>query len=78
MATTIEAVYEHGILRPLTPLSLREGQRVQVQLTPEEAAQVISPASVLAEIAAMPVEDRCDPSTSRYHDAVLYGTRNQP
>lgn len=27
---TLEAVYEHGVLRPLTPLHLREGETVQV------------------------------------------------
>jgi predicted DNA-binding antitoxin AbrB/MazE fold protein len=78
MTTTIEAVYEHGVLRPLTPLSLREGQRVQVQLTPEEATEALGAASILAAIAAMPPEEPCDPSTSQNHDAVLYGTRNQP
>jgi predicted DNA-binding antitoxin AbrB/MazE fold protein len=71
--TTIEVVYEHGVLRPLTPLSLREGQRVQVQLATEDAPQVGSPASLLAKIAAMPPEGRCDPQTSRTHDQVLYG-----
>ena len=31
MATrTLEAVYEHGVLRPLTPLVLDEGEKVQV------------------------------------------------
>jgi predicted DNA-binding antitoxin AbrB/MazE fold protein len=78
MTTTIEAVYEHGILRPLTPLSLREGQRVQVQLTQEDVAEVVSPAAILAEIAALPPEGECDPSSSRDHDRILYGARNQP
>lgn len=29
----IEAVYEHGVLRPVKPLSLAEGERVELTLT---------------------------------------------
>lgn len=29
----IEAVYEHGVLRPIKPLSLAEGERVELTLT---------------------------------------------
>ena len=32
MSETIEAVYEHGVFRPLHPVSLPEGERVQVTL----------------------------------------------
>jgi predicted DNA-binding antitoxin AbrB/MazE fold protein len=30
MIRTVEAVYEHGVLRPLTPVSLAEAQRVKL------------------------------------------------
>jgi|SRR5882724_6934706 len=30
MARQLEAVYEHGVLRPLEPLALRESQRVRL------------------------------------------------
>ena len=30
MNTTIEAVYENGVFKPLQPVQLEEGQRVQV------------------------------------------------
>jgi len=30
MSTSIEAVYEEGVLRPLEPLDLREGARVSL------------------------------------------------
>ncbi len=43
MARQLEAVYEHGILRPLEPLSLPEHQRVH--LTFEEAPARLSWAS---------------------------------
>lgn len=32
MAETVTAIYEQGILRPLTPLALRERQTVQIQV----------------------------------------------
>jgi predicted DNA-binding antitoxin AbrB/MazE fold protein len=72
VTTTIQAVYENGVLRPLTPLALSEGQRVRVVVASEEATPVQSAASILAEIAALPVEGCGDPFTSRDHDRVLY------
>jgi predicted DNA-binding antitoxin AbrB/MazE fold protein len=73
MTTTIEVVYENGVLRPLTPLALLEGQHVQVVLATTEMTDPISPSLILAEIAALPVEGGGDPLTSRDHDHVLYG-----
>lgn len=35
MTKTITAVYENGLLRPLSPLNLREHQIVQLQLLPD-------------------------------------------
>ena len=78
MTTNIEAVYENGVLRPLTPLALPEGQRVHVFVASEEAAQGENAASILSEIAAMPVETPAMPSASQDHDRVLYSTPNQP
>jgi len=46
MSRTIEAVYENGVFRPVEPIKLEEGQRVQVYVpwvpdgrTPEEAME---------------------------------------
>jgi predicted DNA-binding antitoxin AbrB/MazE fold protein len=46
MSKTIEAVYENGVFRPVEPIKLEEGQRVQVyvpwvpdELTREQAEQ---------------------------------------
>jgi predicted DNA-binding antitoxin AbrB/MazE fold protein len=33
---TLTVVYENGVLRPLQPVSLREQQRVRIQLLPDE------------------------------------------
>jgi predicted DNA-binding antitoxin AbrB/MazE fold protein len=40
MATTVEAVYENGVLKPSQPLPLQEHQRVQVTVqTPSNWVQ---------------------------------------
>lgn len=57
MIQEVEAVYEHGVLRPLKPLSLTESQRVN--LTISDLVVGRSPADseflerVRAEVAAM-------------------------
>ena len=38
MTETITAVYEKGMLRPLQPLHLREGQTVRINILPELAS----------------------------------------
>jgi len=69
MATRIEAIYEHGVFRPTAPVEMAEGERVQiVVLTPDEADPSPSPASILAEIAALPLETVSDESDSQNHD----------
>jgi predicted DNA-binding antitoxin AbrB/MazE fold protein len=35
----IEAVYEHGVLRPVTPLDLPEGERVELTLVASSVAK---------------------------------------
>jgi predicted DNA-binding antitoxin AbrB/MazE fold protein len=72
MTIHVEAVYEHGVLRPRTPLALSEGQRVHVLVVSEEASVGQNAASILAAIGALPVETPAEPSASRDHDRVLY------
>lgn len=78
MTTTIQAVYENGVLRPLSPLGLSEGQQVRVIVASEGLPTAEGVASILAEIAALPVEGSGDPYTSRDHDQVLYGAQGEP
>lgn len=52
MTTTIQAVFENGILRPLAPLSLPEGQQVQVVIAEGE--------SVKTDIHSAPMETTSD------------------
>ena len=70
MATPIEAVYENGVLRPLTPLALPEGQRVQVLVAVKATTKPGNVASILREIAAMPIEGSGNPFTGRDYDRV--------
>lgn len=41
MPETIAAVYENGMLRPLTPLSLNDGETVQIQIIAEAQSEEI-------------------------------------
>ena len=57
MTTTVEAIYEQGVLRLIQPLSLAEGTRVDIiVMTRESTAEGRTPADILAAIAAMPME----------------------
>jgi predicted DNA-binding antitoxin AbrB/MazE fold protein len=40
MTTTIQAVFENGVFRPLAPLSLPEGQQVEVVIATEDKETV--------------------------------------
>ena len=74
MATTVEAIYEGGVLRPTQPISLAEGTRVDVVIiTREVATEATTPAEILAAIAAMPTEGDGSEPFGRDHDEILYG-----
>ena len=53
----VEAVYEDGVLKPLSPLTLKNHQRVRIIITPAETAAVQSrgivkaPPEVVEELA---------------------------
>jgi len=73
MTDRVEAVFENGVFRPLSPVALREGERVELayeQPTPTPDPQSL--ARALDEIAALPLEtdERFDPVDA---DQVLYG-----
>lgn len=84
MTLQLTAVFENGVLRPTQPLALPEGTTVQVLLLspPASAAQPLpgqrTPAEILDEIAALPVEGSGDAFTSRDHDRALYGEGQTP
>jgi predicted DNA-binding antitoxin AbrB/MazE fold protein len=76
MIKEIEAVYEHGMIRPLQPLKLAEGTRLNVILIAREQPKAPgNVAQVLAGIAALPLESTSDAFSGRDHDEVLYPRR---
>jgi len=76
MTTTVEAIYEQGVLRLLQPLSLAEGTRVDViVVTREHTAEGRIPADILATIAALPMEAGGEEFSGRDHDKILYGDK---
>ena len=73
MTKQIEAVYENGVLRPVHPINLREGEHLQlIVVTPRDAPQNGNAAASLAEIAALPIEGDSDAFSGRDHDTILY------
>jgi len=73
MTVEIEAVYEKGIIRPLAPLELPEGSRLDViVITHEQPKTNNNAAEILAEIAAHPLEGSSEGFAGREHDSILY------
>jgi predicted DNA-binding antitoxin AbrB/MazE fold protein len=81
--TTLEAIYEDGVLRLARPIDLANGTRVDVTVTPrtDSAAAVNgpvranrTPAQLVAEVAAMPMESPAEDFSGEDHDRILYGS----
>jgi predicted DNA-binding antitoxin AbrB/MazE fold protein len=74
MTKEMEAIYEGGVLRPLEQLDLPEGSRLEVILISRDRSGDgnRTAASVLAEIAALPLEGPPAPFSGADHDSVLY------
>jgi predicted DNA-binding antitoxin AbrB/MazE fold protein len=74
MTTTVEAIYEQGVLRLIQPLPLAEGTRVDIiVMTRESPAEGRTPADILAAIAALPMEVGGEEFSGRDHDKILDG-----
>ena len=73
MTKEIEAVYEQGMIRPLQPLELPDGARLDlIVITHEQPETNGKAAKILAEIAALPLEGSSDTFAGREHDSILY------
>ena len=73
MTKEIEAVYEQGMIRPLQPLELPEGARLDlIVITHEEPKTNGNAAEILAEIAALPLAGSSDAYVDCEHDSILY------
>ena len=76
MTKEIEAIYEQGMIRPLQPLELPEGARLDlIVITHEQPKTNGNAAEILAEIAALPLEGSNDSFAGRDHDSILYPKR---
>jgi len=77
MTTIAAAIYEHGVLRPLSPLPLAEGAPVEVTVTDDApSAQAMEngrAVDLLREVAALPMESGDASFSGRDHDRVLCG-----
>jgi predicted DNA-binding antitoxin AbrB/MazE fold protein len=73
MTTTVEAIYEQGVLRLKEPISLAEGAEVEViVISREPAVGEPRPAEILAAIATLPLEGEEGKFSGRNHDSILY------
>jgi len=82
MVTRFKAIYEGGLLRPIEPYDLEEGATYElVQSGQAEATDDFSPcdsnskspAELLAEIAALPMQGKGPIFSGWEHDRILYG-----
>lgn len=77
MTTRFTAVFEHGVLRPTTPVALAEGAKVDVIVVDRDVQPGgRPPAEILAEIAALPLEPGGQRFNGRDHDQILYDRRS--
>ncbi len=74
MSQTISAVYENGTLILDEPLAVSNGVKVEIIVVPpKKQVQEKTPAEILAELAALPIEGKTDKFSGRDHDKILYG-----
>jgi predicted DNA-binding antitoxin AbrB/MazE fold protein len=74
MMKEIEAIYERGVLRPVEPLELPEGSRLDVIFVSRDEVNQNGAAAAksLGEIAELPLEGTSDVFSGRDHDSLLY------
>ena len=72
MTVHTQAIYEKGVLRPVQPLGLDEGARVEITVE-TEIILGRQPYEILSAIAALPLEVVRVETAGREHDQFLYG-----
>jgi predicted DNA-binding antitoxin AbrB/MazE fold protein len=77
MSKQIQAIYEGGVIRPLEPVALNEGEELDVVLLPRQKQTERHPAEALAEIARLPIEGQQDAFSGEDHDQLLYAEDKQ-
>jgi predicted DNA-binding antitoxin AbrB/MazE fold protein len=84
MSQEFLAIYEGGVLRPLTPLNLPESVQLTVSVREPDGASTAAPEdlqrqqtalnSMFAEVDRLPQAGGEDGLSNRDHDHVLYGS----
>ena len=77
MSKQIQAIYERGMIRPLEPVALTEGEELDVVLLPRHKQTPTNIAQALAEIARLPIEGQQDAFSGADHDSILYAEDEQ-
>ncbi|MGH9831664.1 MAG: antitoxin family protein [Blastocatellia bacterium] len=72
MTTQLEAIYEQGVLRPLQPLDLAEGVKVEIILV--SPLKKRTPYEILSAIATLPLE--VEPPSAKL--AAMHDAMNDP
>ncbi len=75
MSEKISATYENGVLVLEKPLSFSEGSKIEIIVVKKKTEK--TPAELLAEIAALPLEGNGEKFSGRDHDRILYGKANE-
>lgn len=73
MSHTIPAIFENGVFRPLQKVDLDNGEEVEVILRESVQPDPQKAAKILAEIAALPIED----NRNDFSDKLLISFRSR-
>lgn len=78
MNTQIPAVFSDGVFRPLVPVMMAEGTRVQVEVQDEKGLSSANDLQAswqafLKEVESLPDDSPKDGLTNRDHNQILYG-----
>jgi predicted DNA-binding antitoxin AbrB/MazE fold protein len=84
MSQEIHAIYEGGVLRPLTPINLPESTQVTVVVREQNGVTAVTPAdlqrqqqaldAMFAAVDKLPQTPHNDGLSGRDHDQILYGS----
>ena len=89
MDQSIQAIYEHGVFKPLSPIELNEREVVSITIGPP--AKTSPPKTedrnladrqreallrFVEEVKSMPNNNPMDGLTNRDHDQILYGPKS--
>jgi predicted DNA-binding antitoxin AbrB/MazE fold protein len=72
MNSTIQAIYEHGVIRLLETTSLSEGEELEIMLLKRRKPDA---AKILSVIAELEIEGEDDNFSGQDHDKILYSTK---